>query len=115
MVVAVSVVVSKCAAPVLLGASLRRPATDCSVSATGPKGSRATAPEASIWPSRRSLAASPQVACSPVVLRWPELDDLVGFLEKSWRTGSHFLARSGVLFALLLGLVVISYCQGSSL
>jgi hypothetical protein len=41
--------------------------------------------------------------------RWPELGDLVGFLEKSSSTGSCFLVRSEVLFALLLDLVVISY------
>jgi hypothetical protein len=59
-------------------------AETCSVASSKPQGSRATAPAASLLPSRRSLAASPQVACSPMALRWSVLGDLVGFLEKSY-------------------------------
>jgi hypothetical protein len=59
-------------------------AETCPVASSKPQGSRATASAASLLPSRRSLAASSQVACSPMALRWPVLGDLVGFLEKSY-------------------------------
>jgi hypothetical protein len=59
---------------------------------------------ASLRLCRRSLAASPQVACSPVVRRWSELGDLVGFLGEEPEDRIAFLCH-----ALLLDLFVISY------
>jgi hypothetical protein len=83
MVVVVSTVVSKFEASGAIGSISSAICGDFVRPSTGLQGSRATAPQTSILLCRLSLAASPQVACSPVVLRWPEHGDLVGFLEKS--------------------------------
>jgi hypothetical protein len=95
-----------------LGASLRRLVAACSVASSGPEGSRATAPEASLCPCRISPASSPQVARPRWCSGGQSSEASSVFLEKIWRTGSRFFARSGVFCALLLDLCEISLFFG---
>jgi hypothetical protein len=68
------------------GASLRRPATACSISPSGPHGCRAPAPATSICCADVSLAAPPHVALFTMLVWWLVHGDFVEILLESSRT-----------------------------